>query len=1116
MNKYEVLGIVGEGAYGVVLKCRHKESSQIVAIKKFKDSEDNEDVRRTTLRELKVLRQLKQENIVELKEAFRRRGKLYLVFEYVERNMLELLEEMPNGVPPEKVRSYVYQLLKAIHWCHQNDIIHRDIKPENLLISEGDILKLCDFGFARNLGGNGTANYTDYVATRWYRSPELLLGAPYGKAVDIWSIGCILGELSDGQPLFPGESEIDQLYIIQKVLGALPNYQMELFEKNPRFSGLRFPQVSEPQTLEKKYSGIISSATLDVMKNVLRLEPSDRFTIEQCLEHRTFHTERLLHRDLPRPKSAYSSRQLDDKFPSKNGPKLGFVKDPKDNALSGSDQFKNTTYQTNTPMPDNTKASQESTAVIDAQAPSFLVPASHMKFLKSSKKKQQQLQAEMENNTVSWQGQQKASPIRSPPVLWDKPRDHAGTPSPRDSQETTSFDEPPRQIETQMERIARGERTQEPRSEKSFSLIKSAHSKEPSGSYAKHLGKYANAKVSSKYSGYSDKNRGESSQENANSPREEVKRKESKGEDFSLRIREDTDKENTIPNPMGSNIPPSKYFKNHTKTNANSGAVSLSKSSADVNENIQRYFDSEPVRSDGNSFVLFSDPRNSEAESKDLQDSKHRGPETRPLFGNPDQAATANVYSEGELPLISTSQSKLKGVYEGSRHPLSNTTETPRYLVLNPDSCQGSSQSGSRSHGSSPNISPKGSPREQPEVTKSAIIKAVDLRDTSSSQDTTDRLNTQLTEKKSILKGFPSSQNTPPEPDVRKPKSGKKKQPQYEVSVAYKGRVIQTAKAEEQEVRETQSFSTREYEQLQLKQEQQTTERHPQQATYAEKAGHSTGHSAGQHGMVATWPRSKSRGQQYTDQNPFIESAYLPSGISTGSSDVPSTKQQSDPYGDSRHTNHSNVENNSWKSVKDNTADGQWREVQSSKRKKKKKNQQFFVTGEVSNPERLAFQRNIYGSREQPKSLRKLNQTPTADKNLLSGGLHHSREPRLHPIQKQLPSLSAAGLPTTPLTRKVSHESDVRISHHQQQHHHHHHHHYSNPYAHHKHSKLDQDGIPDPNIVSHWQQGAPMDAGVAPDSRATPGKGPGHTLQPVKSARGGRLPSLPDFRDAPL
>ncbi|OBS71201.1 hypothetical protein A6R68_00262 [Neotoma lepida] len=141
-----------------------------------------------------MLRTLKQENIVELKEAFRRRGKLYLVFEYVEKNMLELLEEMPNGVPPEKVKSYIYQLIKAIHWCHKNDIVHR---------------------------------------------------APYGKSVDMWSVGCILGELSDGQPLFPGESEIDQLFTIQKVLGPLPSEQMKLFYSNPRFHGLRLEYLQK-------------------------------------------------------------------------------------------------------------------------------------------------------------------------------------------------------------------------------------------------------------------------------------------------------------------------------------------------------------------------------------------------------------------------------------------------------------------------------------------------------------------------------------------------------------------------------------------------------------------------------------------------------------------------------------------------------------------------------------------------------------------------------------------------------------------------------------------------------------------------------------------------------
>ncbi|XP_068176004.1 cyclin-dependent kinase-like 5 isoform X1 [Antennarius striatus] len=299
MNKFEVLGIVGEGAYGVVLKCRHKDTNEIVAIKKFKDSEENEEVKETTLRELKMLRTLKQENIVELKEAFRRRGKLYLVFEYVEKNMLELLEELPNGVPTDKARSYIYQLIRAIHWCHKHDIVHRDIKPENLLISSDDVLKLCDFGFARNLSEGTDANYTEYVATRWYRSPELLLGAPYGKAVDMWSVGCILGELSDGQPLFPGESEIDQLFTIQKVLGPLPPEQMKLFYNNPRFHGLRFPAVNHPQTLERRYLGIIGGALLDLLKSLLLLNPTERFLTEQSLNHHAFQTLRLV--ELPGP-----------------------------------------------------------------------------------------------------------------------------------------------------------------------------------------------------------------------------------------------------------------------------------------------------------------------------------------------------------------------------------------------------------------------------------------------------------------------------------------------------------------------------------------------------------------------------------------------------------------------------------------------------------------------------------------------------------------------------------------------------------------------------------------------------------------------------------------------
>eukprot|EP00656_Telonema_subtile_P029720 TRINITY_DN327_c0_g1_i3.p1 TRINITY_DN327_c0_g1~~TRINITY_DN327_c0_g1_i3.p1 ORF type:complete len:554 (+),score=112.51 TRINITY_DN327_c0_g1_i3:85-1746(+) len=292
MNKYETLGIVGEGAYSVVYKCRNKESNEVVAIKKFKESEEDEVVRKTTLREVKILRMLKHENIVTLKEAFRRKGRLYLVFEYVERTLLEVLEANPNGVDPTLVQKLVYQLVKSIDWCHGNNLIHRDIKPENLLIGADNTLKLCDFGFARTLPQRGAA-LTDYVATRWYRAPELLLAWErngesfdnYGQAVDMWAIGCIMGELIDGQPLFPGESEIDQLYLIQRVLGPLTPDQLELFLRNPRFLGLKFPDMSRPETLEKRYLGKVTKKLSQFMKALLKMEPTERSTSADCLEH---------------------------------------------------------------------------------------------------------------------------------------------------------------------------------------------------------------------------------------------------------------------------------------------------------------------------------------------------------------------------------------------------------------------------------------------------------------------------------------------------------------------------------------------------------------------------------------------------------------------------------------------------------------------------------------------------------------------------------------------------------------------------------------------------------------------------------------------------------------
>ena len=257
----------------------------IVAIKKFKESDEDEIVKKTTMREVKMLRLLRHENIVELKEAFKRlnnvnlrRGILYLVFEYVERSLLEVLEQQPGGLDHEVIRKYIYQLVKAIDFCHEQNVIHRDIKPENLLVNSDLSMKLCDFGFARTMSGKFN-DMTEYVATRWYRAPELLLGTRnYGQTVDQWAIGCIMGELIDGEPLFPGESEIDQLYLIQKMLGPMTSEQNEIFKRNPRFLGCKFPDVTKPETLERHYIGKASRKMISFMNQLLQMDPNKRLS----------------------------------------------------------------------------------------------------------------------------------------------------------------------------------------------------------------------------------------------------------------------------------------------------------------------------------------------------------------------------------------------------------------------------------------------------------------------------------------------------------------------------------------------------------------------------------------------------------------------------------------------------------------------------------------------------------------------------------------------------------------------------------------------------------------------------------------------------------------------
>lgn len=149
-------------------------------------------------------------------------------------------------------------------------------------------------GEGRNTDNDGGANspeLTDYVATRWYRSPELLLvseNLPYGKEVDIWAVGCIMGELMDGQPLFPGDSEVDQLFVIQKVLGPLPDFLQDEFNRNTRYQGLKFPEITHPETIEARYAPVMNDVEIDLMKRMLEMDPYQRIKAREAIEHDYF------------------------------------------------------------------------------------------------------------------------------------------------------------------------------------------------------------------------------------------------------------------------------------------------------------------------------------------------------------------------------------------------------------------------------------------------------------------------------------------------------------------------------------------------------------------------------------------------------------------------------------------------------------------------------------------------------------------------------------------------------------------------------------------------------------------------------------------------------------
>jgi cyclin-dependent kinase 5 len=221
MQKYEKLEKIGEGTYGTVFKAKNRETQEIVALKRVRLDDDDEGVPSSALREICLLKELNHKNIVRLCDVVHSEKKLTLVFEYSDQDLKKYFDSCNGEMDPDIVKSFMYQLLRGLEFCHSHNVLHRDLKPQNLLINKNGELKLADFGLARAFG-IPVRCYSAEVVTLWYRPPDVLFGAKlYSTSIDMWSAGCIFAELANaGRPLFPGNDVDDQLKRIFKLLGT--------------------------------------------------------------------------------------------------------------------------------------------------------------------------------------------------------------------------------------------------------------------------------------------------------------------------------------------------------------------------------------------------------------------------------------------------------------------------------------------------------------------------------------------------------------------------------------------------------------------------------------------------------------------------------------------------------------------------------------------------------------------------------------------------------------------------------------------------------------------------------------------------------------------------------
>lgn len=297
MDNFVKIEKIGEGTYGVVYKAKDKLTGKLVALKKIRLETESEGVPSTAIREISLLKKLNHPNIVQLFDVVDGDKHLYLVFEFLQQDLKKLLDFVKGGLDQALVKSYLFQLLNAISFCHLRCILHRDLKPQNLLIDREGHIKLADFGLARTFG-IPVRTYTHEIITLWYRAPEILLGTKlYSNAVDVWSLGCIFAEMATRRALFPGDSEIDQLFRIFRTLGTPDESIWPGVSQLPDYTS-RFPRW-ESKCFEEVLPSFASDAK-DLILKLLTYDPNQRITAKKGLNHPYFTGVTLVPPPLPK------------------------------------------------------------------------------------------------------------------------------------------------------------------------------------------------------------------------------------------------------------------------------------------------------------------------------------------------------------------------------------------------------------------------------------------------------------------------------------------------------------------------------------------------------------------------------------------------------------------------------------------------------------------------------------------------------------------------------------------------------------------------------------------------------------------------------------------------